>query len=95
MKTIFIKDIVGEFGENKDLAKKIREESILPALAKDQPIALDFEGVSGATQSFIHALISDALRNFPDTAYDNLIFRNASPEVRQIISIVFTYMQQG
>lgn len=58
-------------------------------------MTFDFEGVSGATQSFIHALVSEAIRKFPDLVFDNIFFKNTSPEVQQIISIVYTYMQQN
>ncbi len=92
---ILMKKKVGDFCENKDIAKKIRENDLLPALGRNELITFDFEGVSGATQSFIHALVSEAIRKFPDFAFNNIFFKNASPEVRQIISIVYTYMQQN
>ena len=53
--------IVGSFAENKDLAKEIRLKKIIPALETNKEIALDFDGIDTATQSFIHALISDLL----------------------------------
>lgn len=90
-----MKTLAGEFCENKDIAKNIRETIIFPALKKNQRITFDFNGVVGATQSFIHALISDSLRKFPDIAFNNLFYKNTSIEVKQIISIVYAYMQQG
>lgn len=95
MKIIIMKDEAGEFCENKDKAKKLREEVILPALKDGEAVTIDFRGVTGATQSFVHALVSEALRRFPETVYDNLFFRSANDEVKQIISIVFSYMQRG
>ena len=53
---------VGSFAENKDIAKKIRIKEILPILDANSDIILDFKDVESATQSFIHALISDVIR---------------------------------
>lgn len=93
MKTIILKKEAGEFCENKDIAKKLREEVIMPTLDKGGSITFDFDGVIGATQSFIHALISDVIRKFQDYAFDNLFYKNTSPEIQKIISIVYNYMQ--
>lgn len=94
-KTIRLHSIVGDFAENKDLAKKIRLEEILPALSNHQIIILDFKGITGATQSFIHALLSDPIRQFRDIAFDNLTFKNVDKDVKEIISIVYRYMQES
>lgn len=95
MQTITMIDVAGEFCENKDVARELRERVLLPALENGNAVTFDFYGVNGATQSFIHALVSEALRRFPDTAYDNIFYKNACPEVQEIISIVYAYMQQG
>ena len=95
MKTIHIKDLAGTFAENKDIARDLRVNKIIPAIKKNEKIILDFNGVTGATQSFIHALISDAFRQFNDTALDYMEFKNRSPVVKEIISIVADYMQES
>lgn len=95
METVEMYKRAGEFCENKDVAKEIREKILLPALEAGGGVIFDFAGVTGATQSFIHALVSEALRQFPETAYDQIIYKNASAEVQEIISIVYMYMQQG
>jgi hypothetical protein len=93
---IKMRQIIGSsFAENKDIAKRIRIEQIMPALSKGKEVAIDFDGVLGATQSFIHALISDPIREFRDIAYTNLVFKNANDDVRAIISIVYRYMQES
>ena len=51
--------------------------------------------MSGATQSFIHALIGDALRKYPDTVYDKVFFKNAIEDIQKIITIVYRYMQES
>lgn len=94
-KIIKIQKIAGDFAENKDIAKKLRIEEIMPALSKGEEVILDFKGVEGATQSFIHALISDPIRELKDLAFDNLAYKNANDNIREIISIVYRYMQES
>ena len=86
---------VGDFAENKDIAKKLRIEKIMPALSKQNEVVLDFVGVTGATQSFIHALISDPIRELQDIAFDKLFYKNTNDDIREIISIVYRYMQES
>ncbi|QWB91215.1 MAG: STAS-like domain-containing protein [Candidatus Saccharimonas sp.] len=86
---------VGNFAENKELAKKIREEIILPMLAKGEKITLDFNKVDGATQSFIHALISEAIREYGELAYENIQYKNTNDDVQEVIRIVYRYMQES
>jgi len=96
MKNIIkIKRMSGDFAENKDIAKKLRIEQIMPALLKRNEVIIDFNGVNGATQSFIHALISDPIREFKNIAFDNLVYKNANNDIREIISIVYRYMQES
>ncbi|MBM3256393.1 MAG: DUF4325 domain-containing protein [Candidatus Moranbacteria bacterium] len=96
MKKIFkIRKYAGDFAENKDIAKELRIEKIMPALSKHNEVVLDFDGVNGATQSFIHALISDPIRELQDVAFDNLFYKNTNDNIREIISIVYRYMQES
>lgn len=90
-----MRKVAGDFAENKDIAKKLRIEKIMPALSKGDEVILDFKGVSGATQSFIHALISDPIRELKDVAFEKLAYKNASDDIREIISIVYRYMQES
>ena len=85
--------LIGKFGENKDMARKIRLEQILPHLDEGDQVVLNFEGVEGVTQSFIHALISDLIRKKGIEVLDKLFFKNCNPTVSKIISIVTDYMQ--
>ena len=95
MKMLKMKDLVGEFAENKDVAKEVRLNCLLPALERGDAVTFDFEGVQGATQSFIHALVSDALRKYPSVVYDNVFYKNANEEIQKIITIVYRYMQES
>jgi hypothetical protein len=92
---IKMREYVGEFAENKDVARKLRLEHILPTLEKNEDVTLDFEGVSGATQSFIHALISDVIRKKGSDVLDNMLFKNCAENVKKMIGIVVDYMQES
>ena len=94
-KIIRMHKMVGDFDENKDIAKKLRIKQVIPALSKGDEIVLDFSGINGATQSFIHALISDPIRKFKDVAFDKLAYKSANDDIREIISIVYRYMQES
>ena len=95
MKTIRIVDRAGEFAENKDVAQEIRLQEIIPALLQKEDVVLDFERVGAATQSFVHALISDVLRKFGSEALERLSFKSCNETVKKIISIVVEYMQES
>lgn len=95
MKKIIVYQEAGEFAENKDVAKRWREEIILPELAKNKEVEVDFVNVTGVTQSFVHALVAEAIRRYGDNAFDNLIFLNANGVVREIIRTVYHYMQES
>lgn len=94
MKTITLLPLVGSFAENKDLARSIRLEQIVPALEGEEEVTLDFQGVDSATQSFVHALISEIIRRYGIEVLDRLYFKNCSETVKTIITIVTEYMQE-
>ena len=95
MMTIAIFDRAGEFAENKDVARDIRIREIVPALEQNEDIVLDFARVGAATQSFVHALISEVLRKYGAEALDRISFKSCNPTVQKIISIVIDYMQES
>lgn len=84
---------VGSFAENKDIAKKIRLKEIVPVLDNNEDVVLDFGKVDSATQSFVHALISDLIRTYGTNALDKISFKNCNETVKEIINIVVDYMQ--
>lgn len=93
--TILIKTKAGSFAENKDVAQELRIKRILPALERSQIVILDFSGITGATQSFMHALISDTIRIYGEGVFDQLRFKNCSPVVKEVVIIVSEYMQES
>jgi hypothetical protein len=95
MKTIHLNEFVREFAENKDIARDIREKEILPALKKGEKITLDFDGLTGATQSFVHAMISEPFRIYGSEVLDNIFFKNCNETIQKIVTIVAEYMQES
>ena len=83
----------GNSAGNKDIAKEIRTKNILPFIKQEDKIFLDFENVNSATQSFIHALISDVIRKEGVKVLDKLLFKNCNDTIQKIIGIVVEYMQ--
>lgn len=94
MKEIKLYRKTGDFAGNKDVAKEIRIKEILPFIRKEDKIVLDFSGVEEATQSFVHALISDVIRQEGAKVLDKLFFKNCNSKVQNIISTVTEYMQE-
>jgi hypothetical protein len=93
MITVNIFQETGEFAENKDVAKELRDNKILPALASGKQVTLDFSKVRISTQSFIHALISEAIRVHGIDVLDQLLFKNCTETVKILINTVVDYMQ--
>lgn len=95
MTTIVMKERINGYGENKDIAKEIRQNIILPALKRSEDIIIDFDGITGVTQSFIHALLADPIRQYPDEVFDRITFKNCNDMVRVIVETVEEYMQDS
>ena len=93
MNTIKLLPLVGSFAENKDKARDIRVNNIIPLLEQGNSVILDFEGIDSITQSFAHALLSDFIRNFGIDVVDRISFSNCNETVKRIIEIVVDYMQ--
>jgi STAS-like domain of unknown function (DUF4325) len=83
------------FQEDKDLAKTIRQEQLLPALAKSEDVVLDFRLVGSATQSFIHALVGGALQQYGEVILDHISFQDCSAQLRNVIELVVNYSLGG
>ena len=94
MKTIKLFPLTGNFAENKDIAKQIRIKEITPYLEKNEEVTLDFKDVDSATQSFIHALISEIIRSYGVEILDKIFFKNCSDTIKKIINLVTDYMQE-
>ncbi|MEK9151726.1 MAG: STAS-like domain-containing protein [Patescibacteria group bacterium] len=95
MISIRLKEKVGSFAENKDVARDIRMNIIIPALEKGEMVTLDFQGIDSATQSFVHALISDLIRKYGGEVIEKISFKSCNEVIRKIITIVIDYMQES
>jgi hypothetical protein len=91
MTRVRIFERTGDFAEDKDAAASLRENIIRPAISVKEQVLLNFEGVSLATQSFVHALISDLLRTGGEEVLERLEFKGCAPGVRGIIETVVQY----
>lgn len=90
--TISIYKLTGSFAEDKDIAKNIRINTLWPNIKKKVKTEVDFKKVDDATQSFIHALISDLIRETQGEVLDIIYFKNCNQTVKKIINIVVDYM---
>ena len=84
-------DLCGDFAENKDNAKSIREDIKAHYLTSNEVIIFDFLGVDSTTQSFIHALISEFFQKNGEKALELFEFKNCSKPVKSLITTVVNY----
>lgn len=92
MKKVKIKPVPEtSMAEDKDIAGELRDTVILPALRNGERVEVDFSAVETATQSFVHALLADAIRLKGDDSFEYLSFRGCAPAVQSIIKTVFGY----
>ncbi len=86
--------VVSLFNEDIDRAAKHAVETLQPRLFERQPVALDFRNVSVCTQSFLHALLFEAIR--VSWALQTPIYiENADPAVAEGIKLVDNYARGG
>ncbi len=93
MKIIKIFPLAGHFAENKDIARDIRIDLVTPVLKKGKDVVLDFNNVESVTQSFMHALLSEIIREFSPEILDKIAFKHCNDTVKGIVNIVVDYMQ--
>lgn len=89
--TIRLFPLVGEFASNKDVATNLRQTEILPHLKKNEEVIIDFDKVEAGTQSFIHALIAEALQLHGPKILDRLKFKSCSPIIQTLVGLVVDY----
>lgn len=80
---------VGEFSENVERAAIVRDNLLLPAMLNGDMVVLDFSGARFATQSFIHALLNDALKS--PGSLTRLSFVNCTKSTEEAIRAVAAY----
>lgn len=85
---------VGILADDKNIARRVRDEEILPKLELECDVVIDFKGVENATQGFLHALIVGNFEQFGDVAYRHLCYRNATDGIKEMIAIIYQYCQE-
>ena len=93
MKRIKVLEFAGEFAENKDKAATVRQDIVFPTLRGHERLTLDFTGVAGATQSFVHALIADPIRKLGTGVLELISFKGCNASVKGVVGIVVDYVQ--
>jgi hypothetical protein len=64
-------------------------------LEQGQHVVLNFSGVTLATQSFVHALISKALRQYGEKALQMISFEGCQPLIKGIVETVVQYVLEA
>ena len=93
--TIRLEPGVGGFAEDKDQAKTIRQSRVLPALDQGKSVVLDFSEVRYATQSYVHALIGEALQKYGEQVLERVEFKGCSPQLQSLVELVVDYSLGG
>jgi len=84
-----VRNYFGRYAEDKDLAKKIRDEKILPALAENKTVTLDFEEIISAPHSLLNAMLATPIERLGLAAYKKIKIINAAPEIRETLDFIF------
>jgi hypothetical protein len=92
---IVLRPGANRFAEDKEEARQIRLEQVMPGLERGESIVLDFKNVSHATQSYIHALIGEALQKHGESVLQSIEFKNCSDALRSVIELVVDYTLGG
>ncbi|WP_194869182.1 ATP-binding protein [Myxococcus sp. AB025B] len=80
--------------EDARAAQRYSEDVLLPRLIKRQPVALDFVGIPTCTQSYVHALLYEALR-LAWARKTPIYVLNAQPAVRSTLELLENYALGG
>lgn len=83
------------FAEDKDVAKQLRRQIIMPALAEDKKVILDFSSVTSSTQSFVHALVGEPLQKMGEDVLAKIEFRSCAPQIKSLVRLVVDYTLGG
>jgi hypothetical protein len=86
---ISVRNYFGKYAEDKDLAKKIRDKYILPALAENKTLTIDFEEIISAPHSLLNAMLATPIERLGLAAYKKIKIINASPDIRETLDFIF------
>lgn len=86
--------VVSTIAEDIDGAGKVSKEQLQKRLFAREPVALDFRHVDVCTQSFLHALLYDAIR-LSWAVQTPIYVENAAPSVKVGVALVDNYARGG
>ena len=86
---ISIRNYFGRYAEDKDMAKKIRDEKFLPALVENKTLTLDFEEIVSAPHSLLNAMLATPIERLGLAAYKKIRIINAAPDIRETLDFIF------
>lgn len=84
---------VGEFAEDKALAREICQEEILPKLQAGKRVTVDFRGIEAMGQGFFYQLVALAAEQYGEVAYREIVFRNVKREIGETMVGVYKGLQ--
>lgn len=84
-----LKNYFGVAIENKDLAKKIRDEKLLPALDENKTMTIDFEDIVFATDSVLNAMLATPIHQLGLKAYKKIKVINVASDIRVMLDFIF------
>lgn len=85
---LHVQNYFGAYAEDKELAIKIRDAKIVPAIESGKQIVIDLAGVVSAPHSFLSSLMADPIRRSGVAAYKQLKFVNADPVIRETVDYI-------
>lgn len=86
---VSVRNYFGRYAEDKDLAKKIRDEKLLPAVAESKTLTIDFEDILSAPHSLLNAMLATPIERLGLSAYKKIKIINAAPEIRETLDFIF------
>jgi anti-sigma regulatory factor (Ser/Thr protein kinase) len=84
-----VSNYFGKYAEDKDKAKKIRDEKLLPAIAENKTLTIDFEDIISAPHSLLNAMLATPIERLGLAAYKKIKIINASPDIRETLDFIF------
>ena len=83
-----MRNYFGRYAEDKQLAIKLRDKNLLPAIDTGAAVTIDFEHIVSAPHSVLNALLATAVQRLGLTAYKKIKVINASPEIRETVDFI-------
>lgn len=83
-----IQNYFGTHAEDKSSAISYRDRYLIPAVAENKNIVLDFNNVISAPHSFLSALLATPIKQMGMVAFKKIKIVNAEPEIRETIDYI-------